>query len=259
MLTTYSDIIKGLIKSGGRFGDFFNTIDTINSGFLDSLQTDEQAAGHFICNVLAGDIPDALGGIASQVVSEAGDDLSAVTAFIGGLPTLVPEVFSAIEQDGQEAVSVIGDIVTNPGAAVTLVVNGVESVVDDIGGDIETAVGDIASFFACLGGGCVASPTASSLPGAGGILQSMCANIERMTPGQTVTTTTQAFAQPTANSSFAIQSPSLRNSVQPTATTPTMAPAPVSGQTGHGEREHSQTLWIWGGSLACVFAVMIFL
>ena len=287
-LIDYSNIIKGLVNSG-RSGDFFKNI---NSDVLSGLEDDEQKAGGFVCNILSGDVPDALVGIGEDVVSEASEDFAVVTSFIvcspsthyddlrmadsvvqGGLPTLVPEVFSAIEQDGEDAISVVEELFTNPGAALTVIVNGAESVIDDIGSDIGVAAGDIATFFECLFG-CPApmnltTTAPASLSGVGGTLQSMCASVKK---NQVAMTTTQSIGQlsptavpgPTASSN--VQSTS-QAQVQSTPSTLASSPAssagsastPAASQTGHGEREQSQALWIWAGSLACTFAVMVLL
>lgn len=52
--------------------------------------------------------------------------------FIESIPTLAPAILEDIIHDGEDVVSIIGDIFTNPKAAVTAIVSGVEVVVSDI-------------------------------------------------------------------------------------------------------------------------------
>ncbi|MCJ1396208.1 hypothetical protein MMC18_009097, partial [Xylographa bjoerkii] len=123
----FSDILKGLFQANR----YSNLITSIPENIIEDLESDEVDAGLFVCQILNGDFPQAFEQLGSEIVGEAESDFASLTNFILSIPTLAPEILNDLEQDGEDVVSVIGELFTNPGAAVTVIISGVESVVND--------------------------------------------------------------------------------------------------------------------------------
>ena len=140
------DILRSLLRLN-RFADF---VKEVPRNLINDLENDEQQAGEAICDILAGKFPALLQDVASSLSSEAESELNSLVDFIGELPRLAPEILGDLEQDADDVVSVIGELVTNPGAAITVIVGGVESVVEDIWGEIRTVGGEIITGIECL-------------------------------------------------------------------------------------------------------------
>jgi hypothetical protein len=81
---------------------------------------------------MKGEIPQALESLGEDIVDEFANEFDALTSFVMALPTLVPEVLNAIESGGEEAVSIVEELITNPGGVVTVVESGVKSVFTDL-------------------------------------------------------------------------------------------------------------------------------
>ncbi|KAI6083455.1 hypothetical protein F4821DRAFT_244916 [Hypoxylon rubiginosum] len=140
----WTDILKG-IQNAGRYKNFFDAIGDVT----DELLSDEGEAATFICEIIHGDIPDVVEALPSAVVNEVEGDFQALTSFVGGLPSLVPEVFSEIVQGGEVVVSIVEEIVTAPGEALTVVEDGVVSVWSDITAGAASVVDDVTHFIGC--------------------------------------------------------------------------------------------------------------
>ncbi|KAG0645115.1 hypothetical protein D0Z07_9119 [Hyphodiscus hymeniophilus] len=144
LINPSSDIFKGLYDSKSpRLTSFVNGLPT---GVVDALENDEDEAGQFICQVMQGNVPGIIEDLTDDVWDEIKDDWTAVTDFVESIPTLAPAILEDIIHDGEDVVSIVGDIFTNPGAAVTAIVNGVESVISDI----ESVGGEVVSGIECL-------------------------------------------------------------------------------------------------------------
>lgn len=139
-----SDILKGL-QQAGRYGDFFDAIGDA----ADDLLSDDGEAATFICEILRGDIPDVFEELPSAVASEAEGDFQALTSFVGGLPSIVPEVFSDIVRGGEVVVSIVEEIVTAPGEALTIIEGDAVSVWSDITAGVASVVDDVTYFLGC--------------------------------------------------------------------------------------------------------------
>ncbi|KAI0133550.1 hypothetical protein BJ170DRAFT_606658 [Xylariales sp. AK1849] len=136
----WSDIIDGL-KQAHRFDTLFNALTTDLS--------DDGDAAIFICEILEGDVPDAIAEIPSLVESEVADEVAALTSFVETLPSIVPQLFSDIVEGGEVVVSIIEEIVTAPDAALTVIESGVVSVWSDITGGVASVVSDVTYFIGC--------------------------------------------------------------------------------------------------------------
>lgn len=77
------------------------------------------------------------------------DEVAALTSFVDSLPSIVPEVISDIIQGGEVVITIVEDLVTDPGAAITIIENGVESVWSDITAGAASVISDITYFFGC--------------------------------------------------------------------------------------------------------------
>jgi len=76
-------------------------------------------------------------------VNEVTDDVEDVISFVMALPAIVPEVLSDIEKGGEEAVSIIEEMITNPGGAITVIDGGVKSVWADVTNGAKSVLCDI--------------------------------------------------------------------------------------------------------------------
>ena len=184
------DILRSLLRLN-RFADF---VKEVPQNLINDLENNEQQAGEAVCDILAGNFPAFLQDVASSLSSEAESELNSLVGFVGELPKLAPEILGDLEQDAEDVVSVVGELVTNPGAAITVIVGGVESVVEDIWGDIETIGGEIITGIECLFGDC---PTAAvSTPAEILALKSSCLSISAAAATAPALTTTYP-AEPT--------------------------------------------------------------
>ena len=138
-----SDIVKGITNS--KSPKIKNFISELPKEVLSGIRDNEQDAGEFVCGILHGDTPSAVSGLAEDVFDEIKDDFSAVTSFIQAIPSLAPKIVENIIEDGEDVVSVVGQIFTDPTAAVTVIVDGVTEVVNDIVNVAE----DVGDFFEC--------------------------------------------------------------------------------------------------------------
>jgi hypothetical protein len=96
------------------------------------LENNESEAEVFVCELMKGEIPEALESLGEDIVDEFANEFDALTSFVMALPSLVPEVLEVIESGGEEAVSIVEELITNPGGAITVVENGVKSVFTDL-------------------------------------------------------------------------------------------------------------------------------
>jgi len=164
------DILRSLLRQK----TFANFVREAPQDLINDLENNEQQAGEAVCDILAGNSPAFVQDIASSLSSEAESELTSLVDFVGELPKLAPEILGDLEQDADDVVSVIGELVTNPGAAITVIIGGVESVVEDIWGEIETVGGEIITGIECLFGDC---PTAVSTPAQILALRSSCLSV----------------------------------------------------------------------------------
>jgi hypothetical protein len=192
ILTSYSDIIKGLTGSDSPTISSF--IKGLPHDLLDELENNEQQAGQFVCQILDGNIPGVIENLGEDIWREIEDDWSAVTSFIAALPSLAPEVLEDIVHDGEDVVSVIGEIFTDPEAALTVIENGVEVVVSDI----ESVGGDVVSFFKCLFGDC----STSTPPDPAATLSASCQAIQAAATTTYSPTVAATTTYPAAQTSY---------------------------------------------------------
>ncbi|MCJ1377694.1 hypothetical protein MMC17_000790 [Xylographa soralifera] len=197
----FSDILKGIFQANR----YSNLITSIPENVIEDLESDEADAGLFVCQILNGDFPQAFEQIGSEIVGEAESDFASLTSFILSIPTLAPEILDDLVQDGEDVVSVIGELFTNPEAAVTVIVGGVESVVNDIWGDIETVGGEILCFF---GQDCPSAAATTVANSAAMMLSSTCQGILADAPAMSTTAGAAATTTPASplTTPFAAQS-----------------------------------------------------
>ncbi|KAI9796645.1 MAG: hypothetical protein M1833_006085 [Piccolia ochrophora] len=276
--------VRGVLLSGR----FVKLLRTLPDTLIDSLENDENAAGEFVCNILDGRIDQAFFDVAGELSEEVVAEFSAVTEIIGSIPTLAPAVLSAVEEGGEQAVSIIGELVNNPAAAITVIVDGVKSVVEnawDVIWSFSDDGDDGDDDAATTATGSAAQSSASTAL----MLESACANRVVQTSPQATTTAVETQG-PTASSAvvgptfttvplWTVPAPASSYTVVSSAANPPLVystpPTPVVGppgndtagsfppgfpdQSGEGTKEQSRALWVWGGSLACAFGGMILL
>ena len=184
------DILRSLLRQK----KFANFVKEAPQNIINDLENNEQQAGEAVCDMLAGNLPGFLEDVVSSLSSEAESEFNSLVDFVGELPSLAPEILGDLEQDAEDVVSVIGELVTNPGAAVTVIVDGVESVVEDIWGEVETVGGEIITAIECFFGDCTTA--AVSTPAEILALQSSCLSISAAATTAPVLTTTYP-AEPT--------------------------------------------------------------
>ncbi|MCJ1414673.1 Mucin-5B [Xylographa parallela] len=212
----FSDILKGIFQANR----YSNLITSIPENVIEDLESDEADAGLFVCQILNGDFPQAFEQIGSEIVGDVESDFASLTSFILSIPTLAPEILEDLVQDGEDVVSVIGELFTNPEAAVTVIIGGVESVVNDVWGDIETVGGDILCFF---GLDCPSAAATTVVNTAAMMLSSTCQGILASAPAMTTT----AYAAATTTPASPLTTPS---AAQPT----TITTPPSAATTGDG-------------------------
>ena len=101
--------------------------------------------------------------LSSAVLSEVSDDFAAVTSFVKAIPSLAPDTLSHLVKDGEDAVSWVGELFTNPHAAFTEVVNDATSVFGGVESEATSIWGDVTCFFGgCNSGSGVAATIKSS-------------------------------------------------------------------------------------------------
>lgn len=171
----------------------------IPKDLLDVLEDNEQQAGQFVCAVLDGDVPGAFSNLATEIGSDVWDDIQTgfedVTSFIESLPSLAPQLLDGIISDGEDVGSVIVELFTNPGGALTVIEGDIMTIITDVE-SIATGVWHGFTCFIC--GCCTSSATTTLDPHA--LLSSSCNNI------MAAATTTYSPTQHAAASSTAYPS-----------------------------------------------------
>ena len=142
---------------------------------------------------MQGDVPTAIVDLPEETWDEIEDDFDALTSFIVSLPTIVPAVLDDIEQGGEVVVSIITELIQNPGGALTVFVDDVETVFDNVLGDIETVAGEVLTGIECLFGDCPAA-TATPTNTAQANLISACNNVLASPTAPPAATSTPAAA-----------------------------------------------------------------
>jgi hypothetical protein len=105
---------------GSKDKKISNVIKQLPQDYVKQIQTSENEAGQFVCQILINhNIPGAIEDLGEDVWKEIKDDWSAVTDFVESLPTLAPQILQGIVQDAEDVVSVVEEIITNPAAALT--------------------------------------------------------------------------------------------------------------------------------------------
>lgn len=150
----------------GMLGFKFKSLDTfflhVSKDVIEGLTKDEIEAGQFFCAVLQGDIPAALEDLGEDIFKEIEDSYIVIKTFILSVPQLAPEILENILQDGEDVVTVVEEIFTNPKAAVTL-----------IEGDVKTVISDIKSVwseFTCIFKKCHSTDLANELNSSCGVV-----------------------------------------------------------------------------------------
>lgn len=110
---------------------------------VSGIQDDETEAAEFFCDIYNGNLPEAFDDIGDELLG----DLEDLTSFVEGLTTLAPEIFSDIIQGGEDVVSVVGELLTDPGDAITVIVGGIETAVEDIWGVFTNGLCDLGEIF----------------------------------------------------------------------------------------------------------------
>ncbi|MCJ1475390.1 mucin 5B, oligomeric mucus gel-forming [Lambiella insularis] len=250
----FTAILRGIITSGR----YTNLLSHLTTSVLSDLQSSDSAAGLFVCQIL-----------------DAEDDFASLTSLIVSLPTLAPEILNEIEQGGDDVAGFVDELVTNPAAAFTVVVGGVEAVV----GAVETFVTGIPCNF---GIDCPATTTQPN--SAAMVLSSTCQGI--LANAAVASTTLAAAPSSTASAASSTTAPSaasstfemtLSDSTAPSAAAtspltssvaadPSTAPSPTPpSQTpiqlanGSPTDYGSTRIWLWLAPLSALCGVMLLL
>jgi len=266
----YSDLLTSIFKSGKPSVSTF--VRGIPKDLLDVLETNEQQAGQFVCAVLDGDVPSAFENLAEELGSDVWGELTSgfadVTSFIESLPSLAPEVLNDILTDGEDVVSVVEELFTNPGAALTIIEGDVMTVVSDVESVVTGAWNDFTCFICgCCSNSAAASAAATtSLDPAASLAQS-CGQINAAatttySPTDLAaagsTSTAYPSAQPTnvASPTFAAQTTTQEQAA------PTGQQTLGSGGGGGGVPSDGALGYIfqaWVGVLTCFVVCIVFL
>jgi hypothetical protein len=229
----FSDIFKGIYTSQSpRLRAFITGLPT---GIVDSLENDEQEAGQFVCQILQGNMPGIIEDLGDDVWDEIESSWSAVTDFIQSLPTLAPEVLEDIIQDDEDVVSVVGDIFTNPEAAVTVIVSGVEAVVSDVESVGKVILSGLECFF---------DSNKCSTADLAATISSSCNAI--------LAAATTTYTPPTTSSTSYPSAQTIASKSAPTTTTtPAAAPTTSSHNGGTPATFVSANFCAWTGIVVC--------
>lgn len=201
-------MLKSLFDSGKP--SVSKLVESLPRDLLQELETNEQQAGQFVCEVLQGNVPGAFENLAKDLATDVWDEIQAgfsdVTSFIEALPTIAPEILDDILSDGEDVVSVIEEVFTNPQGALTLIEGDVKTVISDI----ESVASGIWHGFTCLFVTCTDSSTSLN-PIA--TLSSSCKHILAAasttyspTDIVAISSTSYPTAEPTSIASYAIAS-----------------------------------------------------
>ena len=261
------DILNGLFQTGR----YAHLLASIPENVISDLEDDATDAGIFVCQILAGDAPEAFEGLTQDIVDEAEDEFASLTSFILGIPTLAPEIIDDLVQDGEDVVSVIGELFTDPGAALSAIGGFIET----IGQDIETAFQGVGCD---LGFGCPPAATTGTIANTGlAVLESSCsailanaapASLTAAAASSTVYTTaapsTTYFTAASSSIYSAAASSTMFSSPTPnTATTlgtSTIASPSVQTNSNDGAANSSICMiWLWLAPLAIVMGLMMLL
>lgn len=179
-------MLSSILKSGKPSVSGF--VKGIPKDLLDTLKSDEQEAGQFVCAVLHGDIPGAIADLAEDIFDEIEGDFNDVTSLIKSLPTLAPEILEDILQDGEDVVSVIGELFTNPEAALEVIEGEAETIVSDV----ESWGKGVLHGLQCIFFDCPTATSTSTTKDPAATLQSSCSSI--MAAVSTTLTTTEKWS-----------------------------------------------------------------
>ena len=210
---SFSDIFRGITRSGR----FAHLATDIPQDIISGLENDEAEAGQFICQILKGDTPDAIKNLPEETWDEIKGDYASLTDFVISLPTVVPEVLNDIEQGGTVVVSIITELIQNPGGALTVLLDGAETVFDDVIGDIKTVAGEIVSGIECLFEDCAAKTTAVTNTAEMNLV-SNCQNVLAAATSTTGAATSTALAGRTSSIPAATSTTPTATSTIPAAT-----------------------------------------
>jgi hypothetical protein len=217
-----------VLKDTNDYIDLFQTLGQVTD---DLLNNDDEAAV-FVCEILQGDIPGVLEELGTEAVDAVLGEFQSMTSFIVSLPSIAPEILNDIVQGGEEAVSIVDELVTNPGGALTVIENGIETIFSEItaevGGLVSEATsifGDITYFFGCdIGGNCPSSTGNGMLSSCSTVMEQYSATVT-VSRDQIPTTGTPVLGTGTGS-----------HQASRTATTPILSGSkiPLTGTPGPG-------------------------
>lgn len=174
--------------------------------------------------MLHGNIPGALDDIATDVLDAIKDDVDAVISFVEELPELVPEILEEIVQDGEDVVSIVGEIFTNPKGALTVIEGDAKTVFSDITNEAKS----IWNEFTCFFKHCSASATMTVTADPAATLSSSCMII------QAAATTTVFPSLSTSSSTMSVKAQ--------TSAVSTPTPTPIQASRGSPITQASPTV-----------------
>lgn len=178
-----------------RSHPFFNVLRTLG----DITDITDGDAAVFICEILHGNTP-------SELDSAVESEVAALTSFVKSLPTQAPQILSRIEQGGDMATSIVGELVTNPGAALTKFGSGVKSVFSDLTSNVVSVFSDVTSFLGGIGDDSPSSTTVNEiLASCKTVMDQYSTTATRTTATRTTDQDTTTMATPTQMTASTIQ------------------------------------------------------
>jgi len=269
----FGDILTGLFRSGR----YPNLIEKIPQDILGNLEGSPQDAGYFICRILHGDFPEAFADIAGQLVGDVESDFEALTNFVMATPTLAPVVLNDIEQGGEDVVSIVEELAVNPGAALTMFIDDVETVVQEVWGaivtigedivsEVEQIGGDILTDVECLFGDCPAAATTTAQAAlmsndqAAVVLSQSCQQILASPQAGAITAAPTGAVLTSLPTGLVIVSTESNGYVTTLpAASATASSTKGSKKSAAASGEEMKVLWLWMGPLGAVLGVMLML
>ncbi|KAK9415032.1 hypothetical protein SUNI508_10637 [Seiridium unicorne] len=124
----FSGIVKAL-RGANQLTRFF---DALPDSVREPIENTEVGAAAFVCSIMRGQGSEMTAAFAIPEASAIEQEFSTITSFVGAIPSIAADTLSYIVNEGEDAVSVVGVLLANPSAAVSLIEGGVETIISDV-------------------------------------------------------------------------------------------------------------------------------
>lgn len=186
-----SKILNGILRAA----TYRSIFSLLSHEALQELESDENEAATFICQLAHGDVPDALAGLGEDVVDRVGDEVDDMVSFIEQLPDMVPNLIHDFEEGVVDVADTVSALVENPKSEVSVLFHDFTSDIASIWNGVTC---DVEEWF---GKSC--SKTSSS---AKSVWKTQCASVTSAAP-TTSTGHSMTSASPSARPSSTYPSP----------------------------------------------------